>query len=71
MRARIVLACAEGRSNTAVTARLGVNRGTVVKWRARFLARRLDGQADRVAALIVAAAAAEAWHTAPKRQSPP
>jgi divalent metal cation (Fe/Co/Zn/Cd) transporter len=29
-------------------------------------------QADRVAALIVAAAAAaEAWHTAPERQSPP
>jgi transposase len=46
LRARIVLACAEGRSNTAVAARLGINRGTVVKWRVRFLARRLDGLGD-------------------------
>src|SRR5258708_4565725 len=46
LRARIVLACAEGRSNTAVSARLRVNRGTVRKWRDRFLARRLDGLGD-------------------------
>ena len=46
LRARIVLACAEGRSNTAVAARLGIGRGTVIKWRARFLARRLDGLGD-------------------------
>ena len=46
LRARIVLACAEGRSNTAVAARLGVSRTTVSKWRARFLARRLDGLGD-------------------------
>ena len=46
LRARIVLACAEGRSNTAVSARPGVNRGTVIRWRARFLARRLDGLGD-------------------------
>jgi len=46
LRARIVLACAEGRSNTAVAARLGVNRGTVTRWRARFLAARLDGLSD-------------------------
>jgi transposase len=46
LRARIVLACAEGRSNTAVAARLGVNRGTVIRWRARFLAARLDGLND-------------------------
>jgi transposase len=46
LRARIVLACAEGGSNTAVAARLGVSRGTVVIWRARFLARRLDGLGD-------------------------
>jgi transposase-like protein len=37
VRARIVLACARGGSNIAVAARLGVNRGTVSKWRARFL----------------------------------
>jgi transposase-like protein len=46
LRARIVLACAEGRSNIAVAARLRVNRGTVTKWRARFLAERLDGLGD-------------------------
>src|SRR2546421_10552914 len=33
LRARIVLACAEGRSNTAVAARLGISRTTVRKWR--------------------------------------
>jgi transposase len=46
LRARIVLACADGGSNVAVAARLGVNRGTVTIWRARFLARRLDGLHD-------------------------
>ena len=43
VRARIMLACAQGGSNIAVAARLGVNRQTVNKWRARFLAGRLDG----------------------------
>ncbi len=46
MRARIVLACAEGGPNLAVAARLGVNRSTVSKWRARFLRKRLDGLSD-------------------------
>src|SRR5258707_14966719 len=46
LRARIVLACAQGGSNLAVAARLGVNRSTVSTWRARFLARRLDGLGD-------------------------
>ena len=46
LRARIVLACAQGGSNLAVAARLGVNRGTVTKWRARFLRKRLDGLSD-------------------------
>jgi transposase len=46
VRARIVLACAEGRNNTAVAARLGVSRGAVTRWRARFLAGRLDGLGD-------------------------
>jgi transposase len=46
LRARIVLACAQGGSNLAVSARLGVNRGTVTRWRARFLDRRLDGLND-------------------------
>src|SRR5262249_4747857 len=46
LRARIVLACAEGHSNTAVSARLGIRRGTVTRWCARFLAGRLDGLSD-------------------------
>ncbi|MDX3119776.1 MULTISPECIES: IS630 family transposase [Streptomyces] len=46
LRARIVLACADGGSNIAVAARLGINRGTVTKWRARFLRARLDGLSD-------------------------
>jgi transposase len=46
LRARIVLACADGGPNIAVAARLGVSRPTVTKWRARFLARRLDGLGD-------------------------
>src|SRR5215471_2601784 len=46
LRARIVLACADGGSNIAVAARLGINRMTVGKWRARFLRKRLDGLAD-------------------------
>jgi transposase len=46
LRARIVLACADGGSNTAVAARLGVNFKTVSGWRARFLRDRLDGLTD-------------------------
>jgi hypothetical protein len=46
LRARIVLACADEPSNTAVAARLGVCGATVGTWRNRFVARRLDGLAD-------------------------
>jgi len=46
LRARIVLACAQGSSNVAVAARLGVSRTTVRKWRTRFLRDRLDGLPD-------------------------
>jgi transposase len=46
LRARIVLACAQGGSNLAVAARLGVDRKTVARWRARFLRERLDGLTD-------------------------
>lgn len=46
-RARIVLACAEGQFNAAIAARLNVTPQTVGKWRARFLAKRLDGLLDQ------------------------
>lgn len=46
LRARIVLAAADGRSNTAVAADLRVTLPTVGKWRKRFLVKRLDGLAD-------------------------
>nr|CAF31531.1 putative transposase [Micromonospora olivasterospora] len=46
MRARIVLACAEGLSNSEVSRRLGVSLPTVGKWRKRFVADRVDGLRD-------------------------
>ncbi len=46
LRARIVLACAEGRENKQVAADLRVREGTVARWRGRFTARRLDGLTD-------------------------
>jgi transposase len=46
LRSRIVLACAQGRPNTAVAAEPGCDRVTVAKWRHRFAADRLEGLAD-------------------------
>jgi transposase len=46
LRARIILACAEERSNTAVSTALGVAKQTVGKWRGRFVAQRLEGLRD-------------------------
>jgi transposase len=45
-RARIVLAASEGLKNTEVAERLQITRGTVAKWRSRFVALRLDGLVD-------------------------
>jgi transposase len=46
LRARIVLGCAEGKTNTVVAEELGLAKQTVGKWRARFSERRLDGLLD-------------------------
>jgi transposase len=46
LRSRIVLACAERNSVSAVAGELGVSRTTVGKWRSRFLAARLEGLGD-------------------------
>jgi transposase len=46
LRARIVLACAEGVTNQQVAEQLGIWPQTVGKWRRRFVARRLEGLSD-------------------------
>ena len=46
LRSRIVLACADGGSVTAVAADLKVSRDTVRKWRGRFQVSRLEGLGD-------------------------
>jgi len=46
VRARVVLACAEGLDNTSVAARLGLANQTVGKWRGRFVHDRLEGLND-------------------------
>jgi transposase len=45
-RARIVLLAADDMSNKDVAEKVGVNPATVLKWRKRFLERRLDGLID-------------------------
>jgi len=44
VRSKIVLACAGGLSNAEVAAQLRVTPGTVTRWRARFVAHRLEGE---------------------------
>jgi len=46
LRARIVLACADGQPNKVVAARQRVTQQTVGKWRARYIEQRLDGLLD-------------------------
>src|SRR5260370_34999470 len=45
-RARIVLMCAEGMTNTAVAAELGITRVTAGKWGNRFVVARFAGLSD-------------------------
>src|SRR6266550_7888531 len=45
-RCRIVLGCADGKTNQQVAAELGIWPQTVGKWRGRFVERRLDGLVD-------------------------
>jgi hypothetical protein len=46
LRARIVLACAEGAENEAVAAGLRTTEHNVARWRGRFIEGRLDGLHD-------------------------
>ena len=46
LRAKIVLRCAEGGTNRQAAADLGIDESTVERWRARFIARRLEGLHD-------------------------
>jgi transposase len=74
LRSRIVLACAEGQTNTAIAADLACNKVTVAKWRHRFAADRLEGLGDaprpgaarRIGDDVVEAIVVETLETAPK-----
>src|SRR5579871_2668637 len=46
LRARIVLECAQGRSNLEVSHKLHIHEQTVGHWRKRFLKKRVDGLLD-------------------------
>lgn len=46
LRARIVLACAEGGQNKDIAAEMELDRATVGKWRRRFVQHRVDGLHD-------------------------
>lgn len=46
LRAKIILSCAEGKTNTEVASLFHVTKQMIGKWRARFLDRRLDGLLD-------------------------
>ena len=45
-RARLILACAEGQDNKVVARRLRMSPSTVCLWRARFIAKRMEGLID-------------------------
>jgi len=47
-RARIVLACAAGESNTTIAERMQISKATAGKWRRRFIERRIAGLYDEL-----------------------
>lgn len=47
VRAKVVLAAADGEENALIAGRLGVALNTVIKWRKRFFEERMAGLADR------------------------
>jgi len=74
MRSRIVLAAADGGSNTELAQRLGLSITTVRRWRNRFVAQRLDGLLDEPRPgrpRVVDDAAIEALITATLETTPP
>src|SRR5579859_6657595 len=46
LRARMVLRCAEGKDDKGVARELGIDRGTVGKWRRRFMRYGVEGLSD-------------------------
>lgn len=46
LRAKIVLACAQGKANTTIAGEVGCSTATVSKWRQRFAAQRCGGLVD-------------------------
>src|SRR5262245_37821728 len=46
LRARVILGCAAGKTNTMVARELRVTKQTVGKWRGRFVIKRLNGLLD-------------------------
>jgi len=44
LHSKIVLECADGKSNNDVASQLGTSPQTVCKWRSRFVASRLEGR---------------------------
>ena len=48
LRAKLVLACAEGVANSVVAEQHGVTQATVGKWRRRFIDRRITGLHDEL-----------------------
>ncbi len=74
LRAKIVLAAADGGTNVELSERLGVDRGTIRKWRNRFKEYRCDGLLDEPRPgrpRVVGDAQIEALITATLETTPP